>query len=114
MNLDEIRRVKRDWPDRALIISLMVPCDEESWKDILMRIEDTGADGVELNFGCPHGMSERGMGAAVGQVPEYIEMVTAWVKTYSKMPCIVKLTPTSPIFAGRPRRRNAAAPMRSA
>ena len=36
-------------------------------------IEDTGADGLELNFGCPHGMSERGMGSAVGQVPEYIQ-----------------------------------------
>jgi len=93
VNLNEIKQVKRDWPDRAMVISLMVPCDEESWRDILARIEDTGADGVELNFGCPHGMSERGMGAAVGQVPEYIEMVTRWVKQYSRMPCIVKLTP---------------------
>jgi len=92
-NLREIKSVKRDYPDRAVIISLMVPCDEASWKDILHRIEDTGADGVELNFGCPHGMAERGMGSAVGQVPEYIEMVTSWVKQYSKMPCIVKLTP---------------------
>ena len=93
MNLDEIKEVKRKWRDRALIISLMVPCDEESWKAILKRIEDTEADGVELNFGCPHGMAERGMGSAVGQVPEYIEMVTRWVKQYSRMPCIVKLTP---------------------
>jgi dihydropyrimidine dehydrogenase (NAD+) subunit PreA len=93
VNLREIKSVKRDWPDRAMIISLMVPCDEESWKDILKRIEDTEADGVELNFGCPHGMAERGMGSAVGQVPEYIEMVTRWVKQYSRMPCIVKLTP---------------------
>ena len=93
VNLREIKQVKRDWPDRAMIISLMVPCDEDSWKDILSRIEDTGADGVELNFGCPHGMAERGMGSAVGQVPEYIEMVTRWVKQYSRMPCIVKLTP---------------------
>lgn len=93
VNLQEIKEVKRKWRDRALIISLMVPCDEESWKDILMRIEDTEADGVELNFGCPHGMAERGMGSAVGQVPEYIEMVTRWVKQYSRMPCIVKLTP---------------------
>lgn len=93
VNLREIKSVKRDYPDRALIISLMVPCDEESWKAILTRIEDTGADGVELNFGCPHGMAERGMGSAVGQVPEYIEMVTRWVKKYSRMPCIVKLTP---------------------
>jgi dihydropyrimidine dehydrogenase (NAD+) subunit PreA len=93
LNLTEIAQVKRDWPDRAMVVSLMVPCVEESWKAILPRVEDTGADGIELNFGCPHGMSERGMGAAVGQVPEYIEMVTAWCKRYSNMPVIVKLTP---------------------
>ncbi len=92
-NLDEIAEVKRAWPDRALVVSLMVPCTEDAWKAILPRVEDTGADGVELNFGCPHGMSERGMGAAVGQVPEYIEMVTAWCKQYSRLPVIVKLTP---------------------
>ncbi|RRD57250.1 NAD-dependent dihydropyrimidine dehydrogenase subunit PreA [Comamonadaceae bacterium OH2545_COT-014] len=92
-NLEEIRRVKRNWPDRAMIVSLMVPCVEESWKRILPMVEDTGADGIELNFGCPHGMSERGMGAAVGQVPEYIQMVTAWCKHYSRLPVIVKLTP---------------------
>ncbi len=93
VNLREIKEVKRKWKDRALVISLMVPCEENYWKDILKAIEDTEADGVELNFGCPHGMAERGMGSAVGQVPEYIEMVTRWVKTYSRMPCIVKLTP---------------------
>ncbi|MDF1619494.1 NAD-dependent dihydropyrimidine dehydrogenase subunit PreA [Pseudothioclava nitratireducens] len=93
INLQEIKSVKRDYPDRALIVSLMVPCDEDSWKAILARVEETEADGVELNFGCPHGMAERGMGSAVGQVPEYIEMVTRWVKQHSRMPCIVKLTP---------------------
>jgi dihydropyrimidine dehydrogenase (NAD+) subunit PreA len=93
LNLREITQVKRDWPDRAMVVSLMVPCTEDAWKAILPRVEDTGCDGIELNFGCPHGMSERGMGAAVGQVPEYIEMVTAWCKQYSKMPVIVKLTP---------------------
>jgi dihydropyrimidine dehydrogenase (NAD+) subunit PreA len=93
VNLREIKRVKRDWPDRAMVVSLMVPCEEESWKRILKQVEDTGADGVELNFGCPHGMSERGMGAAVGQVPDYVEMVTRWCKQHSRMPVIVKLTP---------------------
>ena len=92
-NLDEIKLVKRDYPDHAMIVSLMVPCEEEPWKLILPQVEDTGADGVELNFGCPHGMSERGMGSAVGQVPEYIEMVTRWVKANTRMPVIVKLTP---------------------
>lgn len=92
-NLEEIARVKRNWPDRAVVVSIMVPCDEESWKFILPLVEQTGADGIELNFGCPHGMSERGMGAAVGQVPEYIEMVTRWCKQYCSLPVIVKLTP---------------------
>ena len=92
-NLDEIRRVKRDYPDRAVVASIMVPCEESAWREILPRVEDTGADGIELNFGCPHGMSERGMGSAVGQVPEYVEMVAAWCKQYSNMPVIVKLTP---------------------
>jgi len=92
-NLEEITRVKQDYPDRALIVSLMVPCDEESWKAILPMVETTGADGIELNFGCPHGMAERGMGSAVGQVPEYIQMVTEWCKQYYSKPVIVKLTP---------------------
>ena len=56
-------------------------------------VEDTGADGIELNFGCPHGMSERGMGSAVGQVPEYVEMVVRWCKQHTRLPVIVKLTP---------------------
>ncbi|MCK0167443.1 NAD-dependent dihydropyrimidine dehydrogenase subunit PreA [Jannaschia sp. S6380] len=93
VNLREMKVVKRDFPDRALIASIMVPCEEEAWRAILPKVEETGADGIELNFGCPHGMSERGMGAAVGQVPEYIEMVTRWCKQYSRMPVIVKLTP---------------------
>jgi len=93
VNLKEIKQVKKDWPDRAMVVSLMVPCEEESWKKILKRVEETGADGVELNFGCPHGMSERGMGSAVGQVPEYIKMVTQWCKKHSSLPVLVKLTP---------------------
>ncbi|MBS1958089.1 MAG: NAD-dependent dihydropyrimidine dehydrogenase subunit PreA [Bdellovibrionales bacterium] len=93
VNLREIKETKREWKDRALIVSLMVPCEEDSWKRILKKVEDTEADGIELNFGCPHGMSERGMGAAVGQVPEYIEMVTRWCKQHSRMPVLVKLTP---------------------
>ena len=92
-NLAEIKTIKREYSDRAVVVSLMVPCDECSWETILKQVEDTGADGVELNFGCPHGMSERGMGSAVGQVPEYIEMVTRWAKANTRMPVIVKLTP---------------------
>jgi dihydropyrimidine dehydrogenase (NAD+) subunit PreA len=92
-NLDEIRQVKRDWPDRALVVSVMFAMNKETWAKYVPMIEDTGADGIELNFGCPHGMSERGMGAAVGQVPEYIQMATEWAKAAATVPVIVKLTP---------------------
>jgi dihydropyrimidine dehydrogenase (NAD+) subunit PreA len=93
LNLEEITRIKQRWPDRAVVVSLMLPCEEEAWRTILPQVEATGADGIELNFGCPHGMSERGMGAAVGQVPAYIEQVTRWCKQYCSLPVIVKLTP---------------------
>jgi dihydropyrimidine dehydrogenase (NAD+) subunit PreA len=93
VNLREIRDLKRAWPDRAVIVSAMVESTPEAWQTIVRQIEDTGADGIELNYGCPHGMSERGMGAAVGQVPEYCEQITRWVMNVSKLPVIVKLTP---------------------
>lgn len=110
INIAEIKRVKLDFPDRALIVSLMVPCEEHRWKAILPLIEETGADGIELNFGCPHGMSERNMGSAVGQVPEYVEMVTRWCKQNTRMPVIVKLTPnvTNILMPARAARRGGA------
>ncbi|MDQ1473466.1 MAG: dihydropyrimidine dehydrogenase subunit PreA [Bryobacterales bacterium] len=93
VNLREIREVKRAWPDRAVVVSAMVESKPEAWHTIVRQIEDTGADGIELNYGCPHGMSERGMGSAVGQVPEYCERITNWVASVAKIPVIVKLTP---------------------
>ena len=93
INLDEIRQVKKDWPDRAVVVSVMLPMNEAAWAETLPLIEETGCDGFELNFGCPHGMSERGMGAAVGQVPDYIQMATEWATKAASVPVIVKLTP---------------------
>ena len=93
VNIEEIAWIKNEWPEHAMIVSLMVESEQEAWHEAVKRCEQTGADGFELNFGCPHGMSERGMGSAVGQVPEYIEMITAWVKEVATIPVIVKLTP---------------------
>jgi dihydropyrimidine dehydrogenase (NAD+) subunit PreA len=93
VNLKEIARVKKAHPDRALFVSLMVESKREAWHTITKQTQDAGADGIELNFGCPHGMSERGMGAAVGQVPDYACMITGWVKEVATIPVMVKLTP---------------------
>jgi dihydropyrimidine dehydrogenase (NAD+) subunit PreA len=92
-NFREIYEVKKRYPKNLVIASLMVQSKREAWHEIVRRAEDAGSDALELNFGCPHGMSERGMGAAVGQVPEYTEQITSWVKEAAKTPVIVKLTP---------------------
>ena len=93
VNLREISEVKRKYPKQAVIASLMVESKREAWHTIVRQSEDAGADGLELNFGCPHGMSERGMGSAVGQVPEYAQMITEWVKEVARTPVLIKLTP---------------------
>jgi dihydropyrimidine dehydrogenase (NAD+) subunit PreA len=93
INLKEIAETKKRYPKHAIVASLMVESTRDAWHTIVRQVEDAGADGLELNFGCPHGMSERGMGSAVGQVPEYAELITGWVKEAARTPVIVKLTP---------------------
>ena len=92
-NLREIAECKRNYPRHALIVSLMVESRREAWHEMVKRTQDTGCDALELNFGCPHGMSERGMGSAVGQVPDYTCQIVEWVKEAAAIPVIVKLTP---------------------
>jgi dihydropyrimidine dehydrogenase (NAD+) subunit PreA len=105
-NFAELAEVKRRWPDRAVIASLMVDT-RERWHEFLKRSADAGADGVELNFGCPHGMCERGMGSAVGQQPAVTEKIVSWVMEAATIPVIVKLTPniTDVTFAARAARK---------
>jgi len=92
-NLKEIRECKNAFPDRAIVGSLMEVPERAKWHELVKAVQDAGVDGFELNFGCPHGMSERGMGSAVGQQPDLIEMVTSYAVEAAELPVIVKLTP---------------------
>jgi dihydropyrimidine dehydrogenase (NAD+) subunit PreA len=92
-NLREIAECKAAYPDRAIVASLMMEMKRERWHELVNAVQAVAVDGFELNFGCPHGMSERGMGSAVGQDPELIELCTRWVVEASRVPVIVKLTP---------------------
>ncbi len=91
-NLREIEEVKKYFPHHAVIASLMVESRRE-WQQIIKDVENAGADGIELNFGCPHGMCERGMGSAVGQEPAVLETIVGWVMEAASVPVITKLTP---------------------
>lgn len=93
LNLKEIAQIVREYPDRAMIVSLMADNNRIAWHEMIKKVEDTGAHGIELNFGCPHGMIERGMGAVVGQDPEIARMVVEWVMEAATIPVITKLTP---------------------
>jgi len=56
-------------------------------------VQDTGVDGFELNFSCPHGMTERKMGSEMGEHPDLTEEVTSWVTEVAKIPVWAKMTP---------------------
>jgi dihydropyrimidine dehydrogenase (NAD+) subunit PreA len=91
-NLREISEVKKRFPKHAVIASLMTETKHD-WQVLIRRVEDAGCDGLELNFGCPHGMCERGMGSSVGQEPRLLEEITSWAKEFAKTPVLIKLTP---------------------
>jgi len=95
VNLREIEQVRKNWPDRIIIGSMMAPVEEQLWKDLAIKIANSGVHGIELNLGCPHGMCERGMGSAIGQVPEMVESTTRWVREVVDIPVFTKLTPNT-------------------
>ncbi|MBL4854199.1 MAG: NAD-dependent dihydropyrimidine dehydrogenase subunit PreA [Robiginitomaculum sp.] len=95
VNLREIEQVRKNWPDRIIIGSMMAPVEKELWQELAIKIANSGVHGIELNLGCPHGMCERGMGSAIGQVPELVENTTRWVREVVDIPVFTKLTPNT-------------------
>lgn len=91
-NCTEMATVKAAFPNHAVIASLMFE-DKHQWQEAVKACEQAGVDGFELNFGCPHGMCERGMGSTIGQNPALIETITGWVKAVATKPVFAKLTP---------------------
>jgi dihydropyrimidine dehydrogenase (NADP+)/dihydropyrimidine dehydrogenase (NAD+) subunit PreA len=91
--LDEFRALKDEFPDRVLIASVMEEYRKDAWMEIVGRCEETGVDGFELNFSCPHGLPERKMGSAMGQNPEILREVCGWVREATKRPVWAKMTP---------------------
>ncbi len=91
--IDEFRALKDDYPDRVLIASIMEEYRRDAWIEIVERCQETGVDGFELNFSCPHGLPERRMGSAMGQDPEILAEVCGWVSEAARVPVWAKMTP---------------------
>ena len=90
-NMDIFRRLKKNYPSKFILASIMGQ-NEQEWEDLARMCEENGADGVELNFSCPN-MMEGGLGSDIGQVPELVERFTAAARRGTKIPLLAKLTP---------------------
>uniref|UniRef100_A0A914L274 Dihydropyrimidine dehydrogenase [NADP(+)] n=1 Tax=Meloidogyne incognita TaxID=6306 RepID=A0A914L274_MELIC len=91
--LECIRELKRDFPTKIVIASIMASFDKDDWTELAVRSEAAGADALELNLSCPHGMGERGMGLACGQDTEMVKQISQWVRSAVKIPFFPKMTP---------------------
>lgn len=90
---NSITELKNDFPSKIIIASIMCTYNREDWTELAQKAETAGADAIELNLSCPHGMGESGMGLACGQDPELVRNISRWVREAVKIPFFVKLTP---------------------
>jgi len=88
-----ITELKKDFPDRIIIASIMCSYNEQDWTELAKLTEEAGADALELNLSCPHGMGEKGMGLACGQKPDLVLNICKWVRAAIKIPFFAKMTP---------------------
>jgi dihydroorotate dehydrogenase subfamily 1 len=91
--LQELAQLKREYPKKILIASIMEEFDRSAWQTIVKEVQATGVDGFELNLSCPHGLPERRMGMAMGENPDLVRQVVGWVKEVSTIPVWAKMTP---------------------
>lgn len=91
--LDSIKYLRQMHPTKVQIASVMAPVVKEEWQNLVKTFNNSEIDAFELNFSCPHGMPEKGIGMAIGTSPEISAMITEWVKEVAKKPVFVKLSP---------------------
>lgn len=91
--LDGIKYLKQKHPTKVQIASIMAPVIKEEWQKLVCTFNNSEVDAFELNFSCPHGMPEKGIGMAIGTSAEISAMITGWVMEVAKKPVFVKLSP---------------------
>ena len=90
---DGIKFLKQKHPHKVVIASIMAPVTKDAWQDLVRTLNNTPADAFELNFSCPHGMPEKGIGMAIGTDADISAQITRWVKEVAQKPVFVKLSP---------------------
>ncbi len=96
-NMQIFRRLKRAYPQKFILASIMGRTEEE-WEELACACQENGADAVELNFSCPN-MAEAGLGSDIGQIPELVERYTAAARRGTSAPIVAKLTPNVAVMS---------------
>ena len=91
--LDGSKFLRQKHPTKVQIASIMAPVVKEEWQKLVKTFNDSEIDAFELNFSCPHGMPEKGIGMAIGTSSEISAMITEWVMEVAKKPVFAKLSP---------------------
>lgn len=90
---ERIVKLKREFPDK-IIIGSMMGAKKEDWQENVRMLEEAGADAIECSFSCPQGTLGEKPGAMLSQNTELVEKVTEWIKGAAKRcPVIIKITP---------------------
>ena len=90
-NFEYMDKLKRDYPDKVLVASIMGG-DEGEWKQLAKMCDQVGVDLIEGNFSCPQ-MTSHSMGSDVGTNPELVTSYCRAVTGTTKIPFIAKMTP---------------------
>lgn len=90
-NLEDLRKLKKNYPDHVLIASIM-GSNEEDWEELARLVTEAGADMIELNFSCPQ-MTSHAMGSDVGSSPELCKNYCEAVRRGTSLPFMAKMTP---------------------
>ena len=96
-NMEIFRRLKRNYPTKFILASIMGQ-NEQEWEELARRCEENGADAIELNFSCPN-MAEGGLGSDIGQDPELVERYTAAARRGTRLPILAKPTPNVAVMS---------------
>src|SRR5215471_8884413 len=96
--IPRLGRIKRAFPDRALVASIMAGSGSDTelrhWQDLATACQEQGCDALELNLSCPH-MDRQDMGSNVGKDKELVSIVAKVVKEVARVPVWAKLTPST-------------------
>jgi dihydroorotate dehydrogenase len=96
--IPRLERIKKAFPNRVLIASIMAGSGSDReldhWRTLARECEKAGADGLELNLSCPH-MDREDMGSNIGKDQALCSFVTQVVKEAARVPVWAKLTPAT-------------------